>query len=87
MALKKRTITDKIETCRLKDHFIISVREAHQVLEDGKLLSQNFSRYTLSPDYDLSKITDTTVKSQFEAVMTDKIKENYQAFLKAKNEK
>ena len=37
------------------------------------------------PDADTSSITDPVVKAQFEAVMTDEIKANYQTFLEAQN--
>ena len=86
MALTKQTITDKIESVRVQDHYVLQVREAIQVLEDGNLLSQNFHRYVVSPDADVSKITDATVKAQFEAVMTDAVKANYAKFLKEQKE-
>ena len=85
MALTKQTITDKIESVRIQDHYVLQVREAIQVLEDGNLLSQNFHRYVLNPDADVSTITDATVLAQFNAIMTDEIKANYQAFLEAQN--
>ena len=53
MSLIKQTITDRIESIRVQNHFIIQVREAIQVLESGELLSQNFHRYALNPDADL----------------------------------
>ena len=82
MALTKQTITDKIESVRAQEHYILQVREAIQVLEDGNLLSQSFHRYTLAPDHDVSTISDATVKAQFEAVMTKEVKDNYAKFLK-----
>mgnify|MGYP003111711844 CR=1 FL=1 len=81
MALTKRTITDKIESVRVKDHYVLQVREAVQVLEDGNLLSQNYHRYVLNPDADTSTISDPVVLAQFNAIMTDEVKQNYQAFL------
>ena len=81
MALTKQTITDKIESVRAKDHYVLQVREAIQVLEDGNLLSQNFHRYVLNPDADTSAITDPVVLAQFNAVMTQEVKDNYQTFL------
>ena len=86
MALTKQTITDKIESVRVQDHYVLQVREAVQVLEDGNLLSQNFHRYVLNPDADVSTISDPVVLAQFNAVMTDQIKENYQAFLASQTE-
>ena len=81
MALKKKTVTDKIESVRVKDHYVLQVREAIQVLEDGNLLSQNFHRYVLAPNHDVSTITDPVVLAQFNAVMTNEVKSNYTKFL------
>ena len=81
MALTKNTITDKVETVKVRDHYVLQVREAIQVLEDGNLLSQNFHRYVLQPDADTSTITDPVVLAQFNAVMTQQVKDNYQTFL------
>ena len=88
MALKKQTITDKIETVGVNSnsHYVLQVREAVQVLEDGNLLSQNFHRYVLNPDADVSTITDPVVLAQFNAVMTDQVKNNYAKFLKEQAE-
>ena len=84
MALNKQTITDKIETVRIQDHYVLQIREAVQVLEDGELLSQKFHRYVLEPNADVLEISDPVVQAQFNAVMTDSIKANYQAFLASK---
>lgn len=81
MALTKQTTTDKIESVRIQDYYVLQVREAIQVLEDGNLLSQNFHRYVINPDADVSAINDETVKAQFVAVMTDEVKSNYTKFL------
>ena len=86
MSLQKQTITDKIESVRVQDHYVLQVREAIQVLEDGQLLSQNFHRYVLNPDADTSTITDPVILAQFNAVMTDEIKANYQTFLASQNQ-
>ena len=87
MELKKQTVTDKIETIGVNSgkHYVLQVREAIQVLEDGELLSQKFHRYILNPDADTSAITDPTVLAQFNAVMTPEVKANYQTFLEAQN--
>ena len=86
MALTKQTITDRIETVKAQDHYVLQVREAIQVLEDGNLLSQNYHRYVLNPDADVSTISDDVVKAQFNAVMTDEVKANYQTFLASQTE-
>ena len=81
MALSKQTITDKVETLRVQNYYNLQVREAVQVIEDGKVISQNFHRYILNPDADVSTITDAVVKAQFNAIMTDEVKANYQTYL------
>ena len=83
MALTKKTIVDKAETVALGSHYCIQVRERNQIMEDGKEISASFQRYVLQPDSDVSKITDPMVKAQFQAVMTDSVKANYQAFKEA----
>jgi len=81
MALLKQLITDKIETVAVKDHYVMQCRDRISVMEDGSELSASFHRYVLTPDHDVSTITDPVVLAQFNAVMTDQIKENYQTFL------
>ena len=83
MALTKQIITDKIESVRVQDHYVLQVREAIQVIEDSELLSQKYHRYVLLPNADVSTITDPVVLAQFNAVMTDQIKQNYQTFLES----
>ena len=87
MSLTKQTITDKIESVRIQNYYVLQVREAIQVLEDGNLLSEDFHRYVLNPDHDVSTISDATVKAQFEAIMTDGVKDNYQDFLASQSSK
>tara|TARA_R100001082_G_scaffold92411_1_gene59074 strand:- start:13 stop:288 length:276 start_codon:yes stop_codon:yes gene_type:complete len=86
MALSKQTITDKIDSVRVQEHYVLQVREAVQVLEDGKLLSQNYHRYVLDPDADVSAISDPVVLAQFNAVMTSEVKANYAKFVKEQAE-
>lgn len=85
MALTKQKIIDKAETTRIQDHYCIAIRERNQILESGHEISSSFNRYILMPDADTSTITDPTVLAQFNAVMTDQVKQNYQAFLEAQN--
>tara|TARA_R100001594_G_scaffold126792_1_gene164169 strand:+ start:2537 stop:2812 length:276 start_codon:yes stop_codon:yes gene_type:complete len=87
MALTKNTIVDKAETVKIQDHYCIQIRERNQILENGQEISASFHRYVIHPDHDDSKITDETVRAQFNAVMTDKVKENYLTFLEAQNAK
>jgi len=83
MALSKNKVVDKAETVAVGSHYCIQVRERNQILEDGKEISSSFSRHILTPDADVSSITDATVKAQFQAVMTPQVKQNYQAFKEA----
>ena len=77
MELTTKTITDKIETVAILDHYILQVRERKVILEDGVEISSAYHRYSVLPDNDLSTITDETVKAQFNAIMTDEIKQAY----------
>jgi len=81
MTLTKETKTDKIETVAVKDHYVLQCRNRISVMEDGSELSASFNRYILTPDVDVSTITDPVVLAQFNAVMTDTVKANYQTFL------
>ena len=85
MTLTKQTVTDKIETVKIKDYYCIQVRERKQILEDGVEISASFYRYMLTPDADTSAISDSVVLAQFNAVMTDEVKANYQTFVEAQN--
>ena len=86
MALLKQTIIDKAETIKVLDHYCIQVRERKQILEDGQEISSSFHRYVLNPDADASTISDPVVLAQFNAVMTDTVKANYQTFLASQTE-
>ena len=81
MSLTKRTITDSIQTLKIKDHYVLQVREAHQILENDLVIANDFSRYVLHPNHDVTTISDSTLLAQFNAVMTQEIKDNYQTFL------
>ena len=83
MTLTKKTITDRAETLAVGSHYCIQVRERNQILEDGKEIAASFRRFVLEPESDVSKIADPMVKAQFEAVMTDSVKANYQDFKEA----
>jgi len=81
MAITKNTLVDKTETIKIEDHYCIQVRERNQIIEDGQEISSSFHRYVLQPNADVSTISDPVVLAQFNAVMTDEIKANYQTFL------
>ena len=81
MALTKQIKTDKIETVAVLDHYVLQCRDKISVLEDGNELSASFNRYVLNPDADVSTISNSVILAQFNAVMTDEVKQNYQTFL------
>ena len=88
MALTKHIIVDKIETTKSgPNHYHIGVRETTQILEDGDVISSKHIRYVLAPDHDVSTISDPVVLAQFNAVMTQEVKDNYQTFLASKKTK
>ena len=78
MALTKQTVTDKIEIVGPFNH--VQVREAIQVLEDGKLLSQSYHRYVVSPTDDYAS-RDAKVQAVCNAVFTDDVVQAYQDHL------
>ena len=86
MALTKQIKTDKIETLAVLDHYVLQCRDRISILEDGAELSASFHRYVLNPDADTSTISDPVVLSQFNAVMTTQVKQNYQTFLASQTE-
>lgn len=81
--ITKQTETDKIETISINSglYYVLQVREKIQILENGNEISSSFHRYVLQPDTDVSTITDPVVLAQFNAIMTDEVKANYQTFL------
>ena len=81
MTLTKETKIDKIETVAVEDHFVLQCRNRVSVMEDGAELSCRFDRYILTPDTDTSIIEDPVVLAQFNAIMTNEVKANYQTFL------
>ncbi len=86
MALTKKTIVDKIEIIARNDFYTLNIREDNQILENGIKISGSFNRYVLTPDADTSTISDPVVLAQFNAVMTDTVKANYQTFLASQTE-
>ena len=86
MALTKTTKTDKIETVAIENHYVLQCRNRISVMENGSELSSSFERYVLNPDADTLAISDPVVLAQFNAVMTDQIKQNYQTFLASQNQ-
>ena len=81
MSLTKEIKVNKLETVRIRNYFILQVQNKISVLEDGNELSYSLDRYSLTPDTDVSTISDPVVLAQFNAVMTQTVKDNYQNFL------
>tara|TARA_A100001201_G_scaffold130429_1_gene116228 strand:- start:245 stop:526 length:282 start_codon:yes stop_codon:yes gene_type:complete len=81
MAITKNTNTVSIDTVKTDDYFNLFIKEQTNIVEDDVVISSNLHRYVLQPDADTSAISDPVVLAQFNAVMTDEIKANYQAFL------
>ena len=82
MAITKNTNTVSIDTVKTSNYFNLFIKEQISIVEDGVVISSNINRYTLNPDADVSTITDATVLAQFNAVMTQEIKDNYAKFVK-----
>lgn len=82
MALTKETTIHKIETIRTaSNYFLVQVNETTEIFEDDVSIAVKENMYLLTPDHDTSTITDSTVLAQFNAVMTDEVKNNYQQSL------
>ena len=86
MALTKQTYVDKIELVKIANHWNVQIRNVVAILEDGVAISSDFTRDILTPDTDVSTISDPVVLAQFNAVMTDEVKTNYQTFLASQSE-
>ena len=79
MSLIKNIIIDKIQTVKVETWFNLEVRENTQIVEDDNIITEKLHRYRLMPDHDVSSISDPTVLAQFNAVMTNEVKANYQS--------
>ena len=81
MALTKQTYVDRIELVKIANHWNLQIRNVVAILEDGVEISSDLTRDILTPDHDVSTISDPVVLAQFNAIMTDEIKANYQTFV------
>tara|TARA_R100001129_G_scaffold109795_1_gene75336 strand:- start:2301 stop:2564 length:264 start_codon:yes stop_codon:yes gene_type:complete len=86
MAFTKQTYVDKIELVKIANHWNLQIRTRIVILEDGVGISSDATRDILTPDADVSEISDSVVLAQFNALMTDEIKQNYKTFLASQNE-
>ena len=78
MALTKTTVNDKIEVINQGDWFVVQVRTATIVSEDGVQISSGFHRHILTPDADLTA-EDADVQAIAGTVFTDAVKAAYAA--------
>ena len=81
MSITKNKNTVSIDTVKTDNYFNLFIKEQTNIVEDEVVISSNLHRYTLQPDTDVSTISDPVVLAQFNAVMTDEVKQNYQTFL------
>ena len=86
MSITKNTNTVSIDTVKTDDYFNLFIKEQVNIIEDEVIISSNLHRYTLKPDHDVSTISDPVVLAQFNAVMTQEVKDNYQTFLASQEE-
>jgi len=78
MAITKEIIEDKIEI--VGDYKSVQVRTATVIKEDGVELNRSFHRHTLNCLDDISE-QSAEVQAICNAVWTDELKADYQAFL------
>lgn len=78
MALTKTIINDKIEVINQGGWFVVQVRTATIIAEDGVEISRNFHRHAVMPDADLTA-EDADVAAICTPVFTDAVKATYAA--------
>ena len=77
MAITKETQIGKIEV--VGKYKSVQVRTDTVVMEDGEELSRKYHRHALAPDADISN-EHSEVQAVCNAVWTDEVKANYEAF-------
>lgn len=80
MALTKQIVQDKIETVAVGDHYVLQVRTATKIVEDGEVISSSYHRHVVTPDADLDN-ESAEVRAIGTAVFTTAVKAAYQTFL------
>lgn len=75
MSLVKKRIQDQIEIVTEYKH--IQVRYSDQIIEDGKVISSSYHRYTVSCGEE-DKAIEHNVKAIADIYWTDEIKKAYQ---------
>lgn len=84
--ITKNTYVDRMEILAIENWYVLQCRHKTSIIENDIEISSSFGRDVLQPDHDVSKISDPVVLAQFNALMTDQIKKNYQTFLASQNE-
>ena len=79
--ITKNTSVDRMEILAIQNWYVLQCRHKTSIIENDVEISTSFGRDVLQPDHDVSSITDPVVLAQFNAVMTDTVKLNYQTFL------
>tara|TARA_R100000654_G_scaffold68058_1_gene96808 strand:- start:59 stop:313 length:255 start_codon:yes stop_codon:yes gene_type:complete len=77
MAINKETQIGKIEV--VGKYKSVQVRTDTVIIEDGNELSRKYHRHALSPDADISN-EHAEVQAVCNAVWTDQVKADYEAF-------
>ena len=77
MAINKETQIGKIEV--VGKYKSVQVRTDTVIIEDGNELSRKYHRHALMPDADISN-EHAEVQAVCNAVWTDQVKTNYEAF-------
>tara|TARA_R100000306_G_scaffold37765_1_gene37980 strand:+ start:167 stop:427 length:261 start_codon:yes stop_codon:yes gene_type:complete len=77
MALEKATLVDKIEVLEMGQ---IQIRTATRIKEDGKVISQSFTRSIVVPGDDLSG-QDARVTAIANATWTSEVVSAYEALI------
>ena len=54
MSLTKETVADKIEVVATEDGFVVQVRTATRIVEDGAVISQSYHRHVINSGDDWS---------------------------------
>jgi hypothetical protein len=83
MALTKEIAIDKTEVLELGH---IQVRQITRIMEDGKELSATYTRWALNPGDDLTG-QDAKVVAIANAVWTEEVVADYQAFVESQQTK
>lgn len=83
MEITKEIVIDKIEILEMGQ---IQVRQATRIIEDGKVISENFHRHVCEPDHADIEDQDPKVQRIAAVVWTDEVKKSWKDFKKSQEE-